>query len=193
MADLKKHAILLSLLTILLVAKFVIVPIFTWQEQVLAEINAQEKKLGKTSILLAKEDDFNSLNQKVSDQLKEAEQLFYPYQKSSLFKLEQQKYFEDLIAKHQLTLSNFSWQAESDDKNLQITRYQVRARIKGKVSYLVKLIAALESQQNRIEIVGFNIPMKGQNDNSLGNTKNAHFTIRFYVANQAGPKGRIHD
>ena len=175
----------------LMVAKFVVVPIFTWQAQIIAEIKEQEKKLGKTSNLLTKEDGFDSLNQQVSQQLKSAELLLYPSQKSSVFKLEQQKYFEGLAAKHKLTLMNFSWQANSEDKKLQVIRYQASVRLKGNISNLIGFITVLESQQQRIEIHGFNIPMKGQKDNSLGRSQNARFSLRFYVANQISTTGAI--
>jgi hypothetical protein len=188
MEDIKKHAILLSLLAILLIAKFVVVPIFMWQDQILVEIKEQEKKLGKTALLLAKEDGFNRLNQQIEQQLEQAEQLFYPYQTGSAFKLQQQKHFEDLVLEHQLTLSSFSWQANSEDKELQIMRYQVRVRLKGNISRLVSFISALESQKQRVEVYDFNISMKGQNKQSLGRTKNAVFTLRFYVNNKTNLK-----
>jgi hypothetical protein len=43
MADLKKHALLLSLMAMLLVAKFIVVPIFAWQQQVVSDIASKQK------------------------------------------------------------------------------------------------------------------------------------------------------
>jgi hypothetical protein len=185
MADLKKHALLLSLMAMLLVAKFIVVPIFAWQQQVVSDIASKQKKLTKVDNLLAEEQGFTQVNQELSEQLSVAEQLFYPYQSSAAFKLAQQQYFEGLVTKHQVDLSTFSWQNMSEDKALQITRYQVQIKLKGNVSNIVTLITELESQAQRIEVHNFNISLKGQNQQSLGKTRNARVNLRFYVHNQS--------
>jgi hypothetical protein len=68
---------------------------------------------------------------------------------------------------------------------LQITRYQVQIKLKGNVSNIVTLITELESQAQRIEVHNFNISLKGQNQQSLGKTRNARVNLRFYVHNQS--------
>jgi hypothetical protein len=73
----------------------------------------------------------------------------------------------------------------SEDKALQITRYQVQIKLKGNVSNIVTLITELESQAQRIEVHNFNISLKGQNQQSLGRTRNARVNLRFYVRNQS--------
>jgi hypothetical protein len=185
MADLKKHALLLSIMAMLLVAKFIVVPIFAWQQQVVSDIASKQKKLSKVDNLLAEEQSFTTVNQEFSEQLDLAEQLFYPYQSSAAFKLAQQQYFEGLVTKHQVDLSTFSWQNMSEDKDLQVTRYQVQIKLRGNVSNIVTLLTELESQAQRIEVHNFNISLKGQNQQSLGKTRNARVNLRFYVHNQS--------
>jgi hypothetical protein len=191
MADLKKHALLLSLMAMLLVAKFIVVPIFAWQQQVVSDIASKQKKLSKVDNLLAEEQSFTLVNRELSEQLGLAEQLFYPYQSSAAFKLAQQQYFEGLVIKHQVDLSTFSWQNMSEDKDLQITRYQVQIKLRGNVSNIVTLITELEAQAQRIEVHNFNISLKGQNQQSLGKTKNARVNLRFYVRNQTNQTNQV--
>jgi hypothetical protein len=181
MAELKKHAVLLILLAILLLVKVVIVPIFDWQDIMITDIKAQQKKLAKTEGVLGKENKLATFNQQISEQLNNIDKLFYPYQTESSFKLAQQKHFESLISEYKLKVRSFSWQAASQNKEIQSIRYQVQLRVSGDINNMIDFITAIETQGTYVDVNRLDISIKSQNEKSLGTTKNARITLRFYV------------
>ena len=190
MAEIKKHALLLTVLALMLTAKFIVVPIIIWQDQLLLEIAMQEKKLGKSDVLLSKKSDHHTINDKLKGKIAEIETLFYPYQKGSTFKLERQKKFESIIEQYQLKLKSFYWQAVSNEDNLDVMRYTVKIKITGQVSDIINMLTLLESQSHYIEIQSFNVLISRKDYKSLGYVKTSNFTLRFYVNNKADSKGK---
>jgi len=188
MNELKKHALLLSIVALLILVKFAVMPIMQWQDNAVVELRNLQKKLGKVSQVLGSEDKTGEVNQQVAEQLAAAQQLFFAHQSQSAFELAQQQYFEALTEKHNLRSRNFGWQNVSQRDDLALTRFQAAIRIDGKLKDIIALFVELETQTKRIEIVGFNISPKSQSEKSLGRVRSARITIALYVNQAQGEK-----
>lgn len=180
MSELKQHAWLLSIVAILVIAKFFVIPIFDWQNTVLSEITLLEKKQDKISNVLKQQDDNIRANEQLSLIITQVEQLFFPFQTEAAFKLEQQKLLESLLSKHNLASENIGWQATSRVDLLDVIRYTIQIRFTGQSTDIIEFIAALETNKQRIEVVDFNLTLKGQQAKKLGRM-NAMITLSFYV------------
>jgi hypothetical protein len=180
MSELKQHAWLLFLIAILVIAKFFVIPIFDWQNAVLSEITLLEKKQNKISNVLEQQDDNAKANAQLSLILTEVEQLFFPSQTEAIFKLEQQKVLESLLNKHNLNSENIGWQATNRIDLLDVIRYSIQIRFTGQSTDTIEFITALEANKQRIEVVDFNLTLKGQRAQKLGRM-NASVTLFFYV------------
>jgi len=183
MAELKKHALLLSLLAILIISKFIIVPIFIWQQQLIIENSSQEKKLAKITRVLTKEGQVNVVNLKLTNELERIERLFFPYQSESAFKLSQQQAFEKLLEKHQLRSSNIGWQTATEYTEQALIRYQVNIRFSGQFVDVVAMYTELESLSPWLEIDNFNISTKSGKNGVIGNIKGGRVTVNLYMHN----------
>lgn len=183
MNELKKYKLLLSLLTILVFAKFIIVPIFLWQEQLVHENRSKEKKLIKITNVLTTTDKVDTFNQTLANLLAQAEKLFFPHQSDSDFKLNQQQMLEGLFNKYNLRTNNFGWQTSTELKKEGLKRYQVNIRFDGNFVDIIAMYTNLESLTPWLEIDNFNISTKGQQKNALGYIKGGRVTVNLYMQN----------
>jgi len=184
MAELKKHAMLLSFMAILIIAKLVIMPVFDWQNNQLKKIVLLEKKQQKISEVLTGQSTTQALNIQLSKINKQGDGLFFAYQDESAFKLKQQKKLEGLLAEYDLKSERIAWQVTIEIGELMLKRYQVQIGLKGKTNKIIKLMMALESNDKRIEVKGFNVSFKGQRDKNLGQIT-GKLTLQLYAKNKA--------
>jgi len=184
MAELKKHALLLSLMAILIIAKFIVVPIFDWQNNELQNIKLLAKKQQKITQVLNGQDNTANSNATLKSINKLGDSIFFTYQTESAFKLKQQKMFESLLAKHYVQSERIGWQVTTELPNLSATQYQLQLSVKGQTHNVVSLLAELENHNKLIEIKDFNVNFKGQNEIALGQIF-GDLTLRLYAMNKA--------
>ncbi len=180
MAELKQHAWLLSLVAILIIAKFIVVPVFDWQAEILAEITLLEKQQSKITKVLGQKNNTTSANSGLMAALKQAEGLFFPFKTETSFKLTQQKMLEVLLAKYDIRSQHIGWQTATNFKELAVIRYPIQLRFTGKTKDVIDFMVALEAKNELIEINDFNLSLKRQSEQRLGNI-NGRLTLHFFV------------
>ncbi|MDX2369998.1 MAG: hypothetical protein QNK36_16610 [Colwellia sp.] len=190
MDDLKKHALLITVMAMLVTVKFIILPVFTWQGEVLSEIVRQEKKLAKVKKVLNNDGQENKLGQRVISDLVTAEQLFFSLRTESDFKLEQQQLIEGFIEKNHISLTNLGWKSASELKEVAIKRYQVSIRFNGLFVDVVTLFSELESHSPWLKIEEFNLSSKVQSNDDIGYIKGGRATINLYM-NTTKPNAKV--
>ena len=184
MAELKQHALLLLMLAILVSVKFIIVPVIDWQNTLVADIQLLEKRSQKVTRIIAEKGKTIKLNQLLNKEVERGNELFFPYQTQSKFKLSQQKLIESLLDEYQLKSQNIGWQTPSELTSLQVIKHPLQLRFSGKTLDVIKFIAAIEKLEKNIEIIDFNLSLKRQNEDSLGQC-NGRVTLNFYVNSSA--------
>ena len=183
MAELKQHAWLLSIIFLLVVIKFAIIPVFTWQDKILAKITLLEKKQNKINSLLKNSKSNNRISDELTLMLTPANKLLFPLQKEATFKLRQQESLETLLAKYKLQVQHVGWQTSTTFSGLAMVRYPIDIRFSGKTLAVIDLVSELESITPRIEISDFNFSFRGQTENNLGQIT-AKITLYLYVENK---------
>ena len=181
MNELKKHRFLLALITLLLVIKFIIVPLMEWQDSMVIDLKAKEKKLAKIEKVLSEQSVVTADREKLELMLDNTEKLFFATQAESVFKLNQQQAFEKLLTKHQITTVNFSWEAKTELTPLKLIRYQIKTRLDGQFENLVSLYVDLENSKPWLQINDFNLSTSGNVDNSLGFVRSGNLTLSLYM------------
>lgn len=182
MAVIKQHGLLLSLMAILVIAKFVVVPVIDWQSNIIADIRLLEKKQAKITTVIATQDDNQKIGVKLSNIIAHVDTLFFPYQGESAFKLSQQKMLEALLAKHELKSQNIGWGIITPLDELSAVRYQLQMRFSGSSINVIEFISALESHPQLIDVIDFNLSLKRQRDEYLG-TMSGRMTLHLYADN----------
>lgn len=180
MAELKKHALLLSLLSLLLFVKFVLVPIYQWQEGKLYTVQMLQKKQQKIANILQYKNEEREKYITLKENVAKGESIFFPYQKESDFKLAQQKLIESFLVNNNVAASNIGWQVTSPLPEYKAINYQLKLQFSGEYLNVVNLIFSLEKNVQRIEIPDFNLNIQGQSGDKLGNI-NGWLIINFYA------------
>jgi len=183
MAELKQYKFLLSLVAVLLLAKFVIVPIYDWQDEKQQNISRLSKKLTKIDSVLSGQSSNHALLDKLRSNTAIASKLFYVFSPEAQFKISQQKHIESMLEKYEIRVSNFGWQPVNKLEQLNALNYQAKLRFTGKTVNLIKAMTFLESQTPYHEISEFNYKIKRQTANNLG-TMDARVTLSFYMLNE---------
>lgn len=180
MAELKKHTFLLSIIALLLIIKIIIVPVFEWQNELITDIVLLVKKQNKIENVLSQYEKNKKQNELLSMELSKTQQLLFPNQSETDFKLTQQKMLEALLAKHNMKSQNMGWQTYSVLSELSATRYPIKMNITGKHSNLINFVSDIENNKPLIELNSFNVSFKGQREQNLGRIT-ASLTLYLYA------------
>lgn len=183
MVELKQRVGLLFFLAVLLVAKFILVPVFSWQNETLMNIKSLEKKYYKITNVLSNEAGNAKNLEYVTTQLNKAEHVFFSNQPEANFKLVQQKKIEKLIEEHQIKVANIGWQTVTDIPELSATRYSLQLVFSGLAPDAVTFINTLEAQEQYIKLSEIILALSGQNDQKLGLLR-GKLVLEFFVANK---------
>ena len=166
--EIQKNQTLLLIVAVLLLLKILVEPLINWQNQQIA-VNANlAKKATKSEAVLAQQQQLEALKSQVTAHLQQLTPLYYPYQSDTQFKLTQQQRVEEYLNKHQIKVSNIGWQALLKLDQQQLIRHQMLLSLQGKTTDLIALMQELETLTPRINIVEFNVSLKGQDAESLG-------------------------
>jgi hypothetical protein len=168
MIETKKHAALLAVVSILLIAKFIYIPIVDWQNTLHSEIQQQEKKLTKIDKVLKQKGKVTQANAQLEKLLTIKKSVFFPQAEETKFQLKQQKMLENLFEKSQLKLTKFAWRRTQQIVNLSASHHKLQVYFSGKTSHLMQLMSAIESYTPYIEVSDFVLNVKRQKGSLLG-------------------------
>jgi len=183
MNELKKHAVLLSVLSLLLLVKFIYVPIVDWQNALYLNLQQQEKKLTKIDKVLKQKDKVTQANAQLDKLLAIKTSVFFSQAQESKFQLAQQKMIESLFEKNNVKVTKFAWRKTQQLVTLSANHYKVQVNIKGKTSDLVQLMSAVEHYTPYIEVSDFSLKVQRQKNLLLG-TVSGNLTLHLYTDNQ---------
>jgi hypothetical protein len=182
MFDLKqpKHQLALGAIAILLLLKFMLVPLFDWQNQQLSNLVNLQKRASKSHSAIINQTQMAVKQQHITAQLTAINELFVEHKNEAEFKLAMQQQIEQTIATHQLQINNSSWLPSIAVANAQLMRHQLRLSIKGQMLNFKSLVTLLESSTPKAELKTFNINLKGQNSERLGQVDGT-IELAFYM------------
>jgi len=168
MQMLRNYPYLTGLLMLLVVLKFMLVPLIQWQNDTLWNIKQHDKRLGYAEAAISNVDSNSGQLVTLQTELKKLQGLFYVNQDEASFKLEQQQWLEALLAKHNIKVTNIGWGFSSKMLAQPIIKHQLSIFLHGQTHALPGLHLDLEANEQWVELSGFMFNVKGQNQSALG-------------------------
>jgi len=181
--QLNQHSKALLLITVLILMKFIVLPIIQWQETTLTTNTLLEKRLSKSAYAINNKIQMQQVLKQSTVKLSELEQLIYEYQLTNRFRLSQQKQLETLFEEYKIEITNLVWQAPVALTNWQISQHEVKLRIKGSLTNLQKLQAVLESKPQWLANNSFSYRLEKRRKNNLGNFS-GRTSLTLYMKNK---------
>jgi len=149
----------------LIVIKFILVPVFSWQQAQLIQIQAKAKRLAKANQVIKRapiiEQALSALQQKNNS----LQALYFNQPSLNAFKLQLQQQVESLFAQHHLVVRNFSWAAEVIG---DITEERAKISFKGTTKDFAQLQINLARMPKLLTIAQWDLNIKKMDEKSLG-------------------------
>lgn len=183
MSELKKYKYPLLIIAILCVFKFIIVPVLTWQDNVIAENKLLQRKVDKINTLISDETELTNNLQTTQTELDNVTQYFYQYQPEQAFRLTQQKLIEQKLAEFELKSSTVGWQNVVAIPNTPLTRFQLQYSFSGQSEQVIAYLLSQQQQKQWQEIETLNINVRRQKAGRLGQMT-VSTRISFYMLNK---------
>lgn len=183
MNELKKYKYPLMLIAILCLFKFIIVPVFTWQDALIAENKLLERKVSKVESLIDDENALNSKLETTKNSLNELLTYFYPAKDAQAFRLAKQKEIEQQLAKYELKSSTVGWQNTVAIPDTPLTRFQLQYSFSGQSDQAIAYLLAQQSMGYWHELETLNINVRRQKAGRLGQMS-ITLRVSFYMLNE---------
>ena len=180
MGSLKKHRLALGFIALLIVIKWLIVPIYEWQQTTLASNNALVQRLAKSAYALENQGQTAATLATQTTLLEQAENALFTYQAVNSFQLAQQKTIEQFFVNYQMEISRLAWQIPVPLTTVALTEYEMKVRFTGKVTALAKLLSALNSQDKWLSFDDFQFRFDKRRDKRLGEF-DGRMSIKMYM------------
>ena len=180
MKELKKHQFLLSVVALLIIIKWLYVPIVDWQDERYFEIKQKQNRLSKSSAVLKQSNVYSQKNDLLADSLAIANDIFVEKQDDSLFKLEQQKFVEQMLSKLGLSLTRTVWENALESVEPQIKQYKMKVFFKGRTNDMVRYVTELEKHKPYIEVNDFIFNINKRNKEPFGSVS-GNLTLSLYM------------
>jgi hypothetical protein len=180
---LRNYPYLSGLLVLLVVLKFLFVPLVQWQNDTLWSISQNDKRLSRATGAITDIDSNRGQLEALQQQLGQLQTFIYPSQDEASFKLEQQQWVEVLIAKHNFKVSNIGWTYSAQVLGQPLIKHQLSVSFDGNTFDLPNLYLALDSNPQWIDVTGFSFNLIGQNEKSLGRFRGSLDLVFYQFAN----------
>jgi hypothetical protein len=180
MESLKKHRLALVFIALLILTKWLIVPLYDWQQSTLASNNALAQRLAKSAYALENQQQTAATLAAQTKLLEQAENALFNYQAANSFQLAQQKVIEGIFATYQMDISRLAWQIPVPLTALPLTEYEMKLRFTGKATALSKLLSTLNSQNQWFTFDDFQFRFDKRRDKRLGEF-DGRISIKMYM------------
>ena len=171
--------LMIGLLIALLVIKFVLVPIFDWQQEKISQIEITEQRLIKTQKVIERLPLIEEAFEKLQQQTTKQQALLFKEPTLNNFKLKLQQNIESHFAEHALKVNNFSWVAELPE---QISEARAEVSFDGQMKDFATLQLAIARLPQILNILQWQIRVDRMDDESLGKV-NGKLLIAAYNIN----------
>jgi hypothetical protein len=164
-----KHKVMLAMVTVLVLMRFAVMPIFEWQDEKIANIQKSTQRIVKAERVIARLPQITLALEKLKTSNKKNERLFSQAQSLSAFKLQQQQQIESLLKTFDIKVKNFNWATDLSGK---ISESRAKINFEGKTSDLVRLHLAIAALPTLIKVTQWTTNIKKKRKRRGKNTKN---------------------
>jgi len=175
-----KHKQLLWLLFILITIKFIILPVYDWQNTIISDNNANYLRLAKSNLVIEQLEQVKASVNTMRARKMELETLFFEHKNPNTFQLEQQQWLEKIFEGNNLEVRNIGWSVPLPIQEWQLVQYGVQVSFSGNIINLIKVEELLESQEKWIDVSQFNFRFNKKRPERLQATS-GRVTLNFYM------------
>jgi hypothetical protein len=180
MESLKKHRLALVFIALLILAKWLIVPLYDWQQSTLASNNALAQRLAKSAYALENQQQTAATLAAQTKLLEQAENALFNYQATNSFQLAQQRLIESIFATYDMQITQLAWQIPVPLTSLPLTEYEMKLRFTGRATALAKLLSTLNSQEQWFTFDNFQFRFDKRRVKRLGGF-DGRMSIKLYM------------
>jgi hypothetical protein len=176
----QKHKQLLFILLTLTFIKFVLVPVYEWQNITIAENNSNNLRLVKSTLVIEQLENTQSSVNTMREKKIALQTLFFKHENDNTFQLEQQQWLEKTFESNNLEVRNIGWSVPLPIKEWQLVQHGVQVNFSGNIIDLTKVKRLFESQKKWLEISSFNFRFDKKRPERLQETS-GRITLNFYM------------
>lgn len=158
---------LLIVLGMLLLLQFVVVPIFDWQAETLANTKALQNKLDKSISHIAELPRLREYHQSLLDEVEKRKAAREYVDDISRYQLDKLRELEALLQKYQIEVISSNWYEPI--KTAKGVTLQLRLQFSGRMVDFIPFHLALDSLSNTMKLNNLNLTINGQTEDKLGN------------------------
>ncbi|WP_340676890.1 hypothetical protein [Paraglaciecola sp.] len=183
----KQYQLHLTFVAVLLAIKFVILPLFDWQDQQLLEIQLLNNKINRIDNVLKNRNQILEHKSALELMLADNESVFFNSDSLATFQLEQQQWLENKIKKYELDVGNIGWSPQQTLAEFDLTAHFVQLNVDGRGNNIFRFIQELQADKHYVGVQAFNVNFKRQNKLNLGAAR-VRLNLVFY---RQGAVGKI--
>lgn len=163
--------ILLGFLVFLIAAKFVLEPLINWQNDEVARLSIEEKRLEKMSFAATNLPELEQSYEQLLNASHEQENGFFSLGEEQSFTLQRQQELEKSLQEMGLSSQSFGWSQPIDIEGSEISTYRAEIKLNGTLSDFIKWHVELEKSTPLIQIDSINLRMDRRrgNPDKMGN------------------------
>jgi hypothetical protein len=168
--------LLLTLLAVLFVMRFIVVPIFDWQNQAIIDTRSQQNKLDKSAAYIDDLPKLTAFKEALSATLAARHAASETYNDIGRYQIAKQRQFEQMFAAADISITSSNWlDPIATAKGVTL---QMRLQFSGKLNRFIDLHTQIAALGASVYVTNLSLSMRGQTEKSLG-TFTGNAIIRF--------------
>jgi hypothetical protein len=168
--------LLLALLAALLVLRFIVVPVFEWQNQVISDTKAQQNKLDKSDAYINDLPTLVAFKDKLTAALAARHAASDTYNDIGRYQIDKLRQLEKMFKLADISISSSNWlDPVVTAKGVTL---QLNLQFSGKLKPFINLHTQIAGMSSNVIITDLNITVFGQGADTLG-TFNGNTLLRF--------------
>jgi uncharacterized membrane protein YcgQ (UPF0703/DUF1980 family) len=172
----KKNIVLITILSVLVLVKFVLVPVFDWQNNKMEQITQLERKIKKSKDYIVRLPEMTAQQEQLTTVINTYKEQTDTYNDIGRYKLNKQRQLEALFSQYNVEIKALNWRDEvSTEQGISIPMY---LQFTGQLKSFINLKLDILASGSNIELEKFNLNIAGQLEKSLGRV-NGNLTIVF--------------
>lgn len=176
-----KRKVMLGVLAVLLLARFILVPIFDWQQEQILAIETKQQRLVKTNNIIDRLPQINLALSELEANNLQQQQRYFEHASSNAFKLQLQQEIESVFTEHELKVTNFNWVVEIPG---EISQARAKIAFEGTTANFALLQLAIAQFPKLLNIAQWTLQINRMNNRSLGKVRGSLLLTAYNITPQ---------
>lgn len=169
--ELKQHRLALSFILVLVAIRFIVVPWVDWQDELFEQTVLLQNNASRVEHVMSNQQELESSHANQVSAIEQIENYFIVTTDEASFRLDRQKWFEQLLEEHELSLNNIGWGRAREVVESRVIEHTLEVNLDGPTQNVVALMAKLQSESFYVDIRDMNVNFSRQTTKSLGRAR----------------------